>query len=299
MSLVSMALLSASESVKSVMGSTSTAAGRNSRIVLCMKARCVSRPYTAGRADSSRNRPCSSPAAQIHADRVHVARELLRRLLEREEQAALSALAGRLDEAGGHAGLAGPRRPRDEDGAAAEIAASQHGIQPRHAGGHALRGRRVLEPQGGDGQDGEAGVVDEEGVLVRAVGGAAVLDDPQPSRGDLTRDPVVEEDHAIRDVFLESLPGEGAGAALRRDDGRHVPGLQPAEEAAQLRAQQVRVGQAREQALDGVEHDALGADGVDGVAQANEQSFQVVLAGLLDLGALDAHEVDEELLLGR
>jgi hypothetical protein len=44
MSLVSMALLSASESVKSVMGSTSTAAGRNSRIVLCMKARCVSSP---------------------------------------------------------------------------------------------------------------------------------------------------------------------------------------------------------------------------------------------------------------
>ena len=44
MSLVSMALLSASESVKSVMGSTSTAVGRNSRMVLCMKARCVSSP---------------------------------------------------------------------------------------------------------------------------------------------------------------------------------------------------------------------------------------------------------------
>ena len=52
------------------------------------------------------------------------------------------------------------------------------------------------------------------------------------------------------------------------------------------------VGQAGEQRLDGVQHDALGADRVDGVAQADEQPLQVVLAGLLDLAPLDAHVVD-------
>jgi hypothetical protein len=141
-------------------------------------------------------------------------------------------------------------------------------------------------------------VVDQEGILVRAMGGAPVLHDPQPARGDLIRDTVVEQDHAVRDVFFEPLPGEGSRPALGRDDGRHPAGLQPAEQAAQLRAQQARVRQAREQALDRVEHHALGRNGVDGVAQADEQSLQVVLPRLLDLGALDAHEVDEQLLPG-
>ena len=46
-------------------------------------------------------------------------------------------------------------------------------------------------------------------------------------------------------------------------------------------------GQAAEERLDGVEHDALGADRVDRVAEADEQALEVVLAGLLDLAALD------------
>ena len=41
----------------------------------------------------------------------------------------------------------------------------------------------------------------------------------------------------------------------------------------------------------------LAPDRVDGVAQADEQPFEVVLAGLLDLAALDVDVVDGELLL--
>ena len=37
--------------------------------------------------------------------------------------------------------------------------------------------------------------------------------------------------------------------------------------------------------------------GADGVLQPDEQPLQVVLAGLLDLAALDAHVVDDELAL--
>ncbi len=57
--------------------------------------------------------------------------------------------------------------------------------------------------------------------------------------------------------------------------------------------------QAAEERLDGVEHHALGADRVDGVAQADEQPFEVVLAGLLDLAALDVHVVDDQLAFAR
>ena len=52
-----------------------------------------------------------------------------------------------------------------------------------------------------------------------------------------------------------------------------------------------------EQALDRVEHHPLGTDSVDGVANADEQPFQVVVAGFLDLLALDPDEVDDKLLL--
>ena len=73
--------------------------------------------------------------------------------------------------------------------------------------------------------------------------------------------------------------------------------LQPAKQAAQLGAQDGGVGQPGEERLDGVEHHALGADAVDRVPQPDEQPFQVVLARLLDLAALDVDEVEHQFLL--
>ena len=87
-------------------------------------------------------------------------------------------------------------------------------------------------------------------------------------------------------------------ALLAGDDGGDALVLEPAEEPAQLGAQDGFVGQAGEERLEGVEHDALGADAVNGVAQADEQALQVVFAGLLDLAALDADVVDGELSCG-
>ena len=81
---------------------------------------------------------------------------------------------------------------------------------------------RWCEAERGDGQDGDAALVDEEGVLVGAVGGAAVLHDPQPPGRDLVRDPVVEEDHAVGDVLFQALPGQRALAPLAGDDRGHA-----------------------------------------------------------------------------
>ena len=93
------------------------------------------------------------------------------------------------------------------------------------------------------------------------------------------------------------MPGERALAALTRDDGGDALVLQPAKEPVQLRAQDLLVGEAGEEYLERVEEDALGADGVDGVGEADEETVQVVVARLLDLRAVEEDVVDDELLL--
>ncbi len=68
------------------------------------------------------------------------------------------------------------------------------------------------------------------------------------------------------------MPGQRAAAALAGDDGRDALCLQPLEQTTQFRAQDRLVVQATEQRLYGVDDDALGANGVDGEAQPDEQA---------------------------
>ena len=84
-------------------------------------------------------------------------------------------------------------------------------------------------------------------------------------------------------------------AALARDHGGDALVLQPPEQPSQLRPEDGVVLQAGKQRLDRVEDDALGADGSNRVVEADEQPFEIVLAGFLDLAAFDAHVVDREL----
>ena len=157
-------------------------------------------------------------------------------------------------------------------------------------------GAACCERHRGHRQHAEPVVVDQERILVRAVVGAAVLDHPQAACRDLIVDAVVEQDHGVRDVLLEPLLGQQAVAALAGDQRGDAFVLQPPEQPPQLRAEDGVVLEAREQRLDGVEDDAFGADGVDRVIEPDEQPFEVVLAGFLDLAALHAHVVDRELL---
>ncbi len=55
------------------------------------------------------------------------------------------------------------------------------------------------------------------------------------------------------------------------------------------------MGRPEKSDLDGIQHDALGADGVDGMPEADEQPFQIVFAGLFDLTALDVHKIQHHL----
>ena len=154
----------------------------------------------------------------------------------------------------------------------------------------------MLQRHRGHRQHADAVGIDQERILVRAVVGAAVLDDAQAAGRDLIVDAVVEQDHRVRDVLLESLPGEGTVAALAGDHRRDALVLQPPEQPPQFGPEDGVVLQAGKQRFDGIEDDALGADRPDRVIEPDEQPFEIVLARFLDLAAFDAHVVDRELL---
>ena len=109
---------------------------------------------------------------------------------------------------------------------------------------------------------------------------------------------VIEQDDAVGDVLLQPVPGQLPCAALAGDHGGHPALLEPGKQPAQLRAQHALIGEARKQGFGCVEHHATRADRVDGMAEADEQALEVVLAGLLDLATLDPHVVDQQSLLG-
>ena len=90
----------------------------------------------------------------------------------------------------GEAGLAGPRRAGDEDAAAAVVPlAAQHRVQARDPGGDALGRGLVLQAERGDRQHRDAGVVDQEGVLVGAVREPRYLTTASRRGGDLVARP--------------------------------------------------------------------------------------------------------------
>ena len=139
-------------------------------------------------------------------------------------------------------------------------------------------------------------LIDQERVLVGPVTRAAVFDDAQPAGRNLIGDPVIQRDDAVRHVLFQPLSRERVGASLAGDHRRDAALLEPRKQPAQLGAQHGGVAQAGEQRLDRVEDDALGADRAHRVVQPDEQPFQIVLAGLLDFGALDPDVLDRQAL---
>ena len=108
---------------------------------------------------------------------------------------------------------------------------------------------------------------------------------------------MIQQDHAVGDVLFQTVASKPALATLGSDDGRDTLVFQPTEQPPQFRAEDALVRQAGEERLDGVQHHALRASRVNGVSQADEQAFQIVLAGLLELASFDPHVIQGELLL--
>ena len=127
----------------------------------------------------------------------------------------------------------------------------------------------MIQAERRDREHGDAVSVDQERIFIGTVARAAVLDHAQAARQNLVVDAMVEQDDAVRDVFLEALTGERALAALGGDDRGNAFALEPLKQPAQLGTQDAG-GKRREQHFDGVDHDSLGADRIDGVIQTDE-----------------------------
>ena len=228
------------------------------------------------------------PAPQVHPDRGHVADDLRLGLLEREVHRPLAAAARGVAELRRQRRLAGAGGAADEHRAAlVEAAVAEHRVEPRHAGRHPLGGDAVLQAVRGDRQDRDARLADQERILVGPVQRAAVLQDPQPPGRGLLAHPVIEHDHAVRDVLLDAVARQRPVAALGGDHRRHASLLEPAEQPAQLGAKHGRVGERAEHRLDRVDHHPLGADRVDRRSEPQKQPVQVPLPRLLHLAADD------------
>lgn len=150
----------------------------------------------------------------------------------------------------------------------------------------------MLERHRGHGQHADAAGIDQERILVGAVVRASILHDPQAARRHLIVDAVIEENHRIRHVLLEPLLRQEAGAALAGNDGRDALVLQPPKQTPQLRPEDAVVLEACKQRLDRVEDDAFGSHRANRVIEPDEEAFEVVFAGFLDLGTLDADVID-------
>jgi hypothetical protein len=154
----------------------------------------------------------------------------------------------------------------------------------------------VIELERTERKHGEAVGTDQEGIFAGAVQGAAILDHPQAAYRILIFDAVIEEDHAVGDVLFDSVPGKRSFTRFGGNDGGDAFLLQPAEQAAQLGTQNVVVAKTGEQRFDRIQHHTFGPHGLDRALQADKQPFEIVLAGCLDLAALHANIIHEELL---
>jgi len=106
---------------------------------------------------------------------------------------------------------------------------------------------------------------------------------------------VVEQDHRIRDVFLQPLTCKKTLAA-RSPVKAVTPWSFSHRTNRQLRPQDGVVLQARQERFNRGEDDALRADRPNRVVEPDKQPFEIVFAGLFDLATLDADVVDRELL---
>ena len=121
--------------------------------------------------------------------------------------------------------------------------------------------------------------------------GPTILDDSQSSCRDLLNDAMVERNHAVGHIVLQAMSRGCTLASLGRNDRRRSQILASAEEPPKFGTQDQFIRQRGEQGCDRIQYDPLRLDAIDGVTKTDEESFQIVLAGLLDLALFRSDEI--------
>jgi len=212
------------------------------------------------------------PGFQVDADLEHVSQELGRGFLEREDQAAFSTLTRGVGELG-RPGLSCPcpRYPR-------RVRCYPVGSPCRRTS--CPRAATPVEtrssPAGWSRDADVIGTTEMPSSSIRngnslvSVRRSPILDDPEAASGDLIGHAMVEEDHAVGNVFLKPVSSNGRLAALTRDDGCHTLVFEPSKQSTDLRPQDRGVCETAEERLDRVEDDPLGPDRIDGESEADD-----------------------------
>ena len=272
--------------------------GWNSRINLCISARCISRPNAVGRAgDGTCSKSRLHPRLQVDADRAHVAHDLARATPRTRSRGSARRAGRRRRKVRRQAGLAGAGRARRERCCPGSTPLPPSiVVEPRDAGGDRARcGAGWSSPSDVIGST--ESPARRSGTDTRwSRGGAAVLDDAQAPRRDWS---VTRWSRRItQSETYSSMPCRVRVPSPRSPVMTAVTPLSLSQRtgAAARRAGCAWFVQPAEQRLDRVEHDPLGADRIDRVAEPDEQPFEIVFAGLLDLAAVDLDVVDRRLL---
>ena len=124
----------------------------------------------------------------------------------------------------------------------------------------------------------------------------AIFDDPNSTDGHLFVHPVIQQNDAIGNVLLQAMTGVRVLSRLAGNDGRDFFLLQPSEKSLDLQAKNAGIGEARKERFNGIQNDAFGTNGINGMVQTNEQSLKIKVA-LLNISAIQNNMFQPNLLL--
>ena len=140
-------------------------------------------------------------------------------------------------------------------------------------------GGALLEFEGGEGEDDDALLgEDGEGPFAGLVGGASELEDLHGAATFFLAEDVAEDDDVVGDELLDVVSADGAvlAGAFGGDDGGDAHDTEGGDEAEDFASDDDGVGEPVEEGAEGVDDDALGVDGADGVLDACEECAEVV-----------------------
>ena len=171
----------------------------------------------------------------------------------------------------------------------------RHIVERLDARGHPDARRRLGELLRRQRDHDEAVAPDRERHLASLVRRAAELQHLDRAAAALVLEEVAQDHDVVGHELLDAELADGPVVlgALRRDDDGGAGALERARDVVQLGADQTAVGEAHEQRVERVDGDALGADALDGVLDAREESAEVEFADDGDLLTRLLRHVDE------
>ena len=106
---------------------------------------------------------------------------------------------------------------------------------------------------------------------------------------------MVQRNHAIGDIFLEPVAGQGVDSGFPGNNGGKIVVVKPAKQPLQLRPQYCGVGHTSKERLNAIKNNALCLDRLYRVGQTDEQAIEVVFARLGNLASFNEDVIDQQL----